>query len=90
MKGPLSYDYTAISIVYILDHYTYQSVIALRRSGYIFLHSPFNCRKGDAVLISTERLDLLSAFPAEFLDEGPGVDDLDTVEVLDLQEMMVS
>ncbi len=37
-----------------------------------------------------DRLDLLSAFPAESLDEGPGIDDLDTVEVLDLQYMMVS
>lgn len=37
-----------------------------------------------------DRLDLLSAFPAESLDEGPGLDDQNTVEVLDLQEMMVS
>ena len=40
--------------------------------------------------VKKERLDLMSAFSTEFLDEGPGIDDLDTVEVLDLLEMMVS
>lgn len=40
--------------------------------------------------MSTGWSEVLSAFPAEFLDEGSGLHDLDTVEVLDIQEMTVS